>query len=251
MRRQRAPMARGFTLLEVLMAVTLVSLMSVGIVYAMRAGFNTMSKTNARVVEERKMLGAHRVLEQMLANLMPATADCHGGNPRDIKARSFFFQAEPETLRFVSTYSLEEAARGVPRIIEMQVIPGDRGEGVRLIVNEHVYAGPLSAGQFCLGPVPDPRTGTSRMGYVPVEASRGSFVLADRLASCRFLYRRALLQPPFEEWLETWVPQLSPLPTAIRVEMQPLAGESGRLRHSPVTVPLHFQRDYGARYEDK
>ena len=241
---------RGFTLLEVLMAVTLVSLMSVGIVYAMRAGFNTMSKTNTRVVEERKMLGAHRVLEQMLANLMPATANCHGGNLNDIKANIFFFQAEPETLRFVSTYSLEEAARGAPRIIEMQVIPGDNGEGVRLIVNEHLYAGPMSAGQFCLGPAPNPQGGT-RMGFAPVEASTRSFVLADRLTSCRFLYRRALPQPPFEDWLDSWVPMPSPLPSAIRVEMQPLAGESGRLRHSPVTIPLHFVRDFGERYEDK
>jgi len=241
----------GFTLLEVLMAVTLVSLMSVGIVYAMRAGFNTMSKTNNRVVEERKMLGAHRVLEQMLANLMPVRADCHGGNPLDIKGSAFFFQAEPETLRFVSTYSLEEAARGLPRIIEMQVIPGDRGEGVRLIVNEHLYSGPLSTGQFCLGPVPDPMTGGLRLGYAPVETTRRSFVLADRLAKCHFLYRQALPQPPFEVWHDVWRPMPSPLPSAIRVEMQPLAGESGRLRHSPVTVPLHFLRDFGERYEDK
>lgn len=241
---------RGFTLLEVLIAVTLVSLMSVGIVYAMRAGFNTMSKTNTRVDEERKMLGAQRVLEQMLANLIPARADCHGGNPLDIKANIFFFQGEPGTLRFVSSYSLEEAARGLPRTIELQVIPGDRGEGVRLIVNEHAYAGSLSAGFFCLGPGPDGRGGT-RIGFPPVEASRRSFVLADRLANCRFLYRRALLQAPFEEWLDEWVPMPSPIPSAIRVEMQPLAGESGRLRHSPVTVPLHIRRDYQERYEDK
>lgn len=242
---------RGFTLLEVLMAVTLVSLMSVGIVYAMRAGFNTMSKTNARVVEERKMLGAQRVLEQMLANLVPVNASCHGGNLADVKANIFFFQAEPETLRFVSTYSLEEAARGLPRIIEMQVIPGERGEGVRLIVNEHLYGGPVSAGLFCLGPVADVRTGGMRMGWAPVEATRRSFVLADRLAVCRFLYRRALPQPPFEEWNDEWVPMPSPLPTAIRVEMQPLAGESGKLRHAPVTIPVHLLKDFGERYEDK
>jgi prepilin-type N-terminal cleavage/methylation domain-containing protein len=246
MRRQR-----GFTLLEVLMAITLLSLMSVGIVYAMRAGFNTMSKTNARVVEERKMLGAQRVLEEMIANLVPTTANCHGGNVSDVKANIFFLQAEPETLRFVSTYSLEEAARGMPRIIEMQVIPGDRSEGVRLIVNEHLYAGPLSTGQFCLGPVTDHRTGVMKMGFAPVEAGTGSFVLADRLASCRFLYRRQIPQPPFEEWLDNWVMMPSPLPTAIRVEIQPLAGDSGRLRHSPVTVPLHFIRDFAERYEDK
>lgn len=233
------------------MAVTLVSLMSVGIVYAMRAGFNTMSKTNVRVIEERKMLGAQRILEQMIANLVPTTANCHGGNLSQIKANIFFLQAEPETLRFVSTYSLDEAARGMPRIIEMQVIPGDRGEGVRLIVNEHLYAGPMSTGLYCVGPVPDMRTGGTKMGFAPVEQGPRSFVLADRLASCRFLYRRQIPQPPFEDWLDSWVLMPSPLPTAIRVEMQPLAGDSGRLRHSPVTVPLHFIRDFAERYEDK
>ena len=242
---------RGFTLLEVLMAVTLVSLMSVGIVYAMRAGFNTMSKTNARVVEERKMLGAQRILEEMIANLLPATASCHGGS-LEVKADIFFLQAEPETLRFVSTYSLEEAGRGLPRIIEMQVVPGDRGVGVRLIVNEQVYSGPMSTGAFCLGPVEDPRHGGTRMGFAPVETSTRSFVLADQLTSCRFLYRRATPQPPFEEWLDEWtLMPASPLPSAIRVEMYPLKGESGRLRHSPVTVPLHFLRDFKERYEDK
>ena len=101
------------------------------------------------------------------------------------------------------------------------------------------------------GPVPDPLNGGFRMGYAPVEVSRRSFVLADRLTSCRFLYRRALIEPPFEVWEEVWTPLPNPLPTAIRVEMQPLAGESGRLRHSPVTVPLHFLRSFEDRYEDK
>ena len=58
---------------------------------------------------------------------------------------------ECETMRFVTSYSLNEAARGVPRILEYRVIPGDNGNGVRLIVNETLYTGPLSTAGFCAG----------------------------------------------------------------------------------------------------
>ena len=39
-------------------------------------------------------------------------------------------------MRFVTSYSLEDAWRGRPRIAAMQVIPGENNQGVRLIVNE-------------------------------------------------------------------------------------------------------------------
>ena len=53
------------------------------------------------------------------------------------------FQGDPQTMRFVSSYSLTEAARGLPRLLEYQVIPGEDGNSVRLVVNEIVYTGPV------------------------------------------------------------------------------------------------------------
>ena len=55
-------------------------------------------------------------------------------------------------MRFVSSYSLQQGARGLPRILEFQVIRGEEGKGVRLVVNEQPYTGPRSAGFFVLGP---------------------------------------------------------------------------------------------------
>jgi hypothetical protein len=90
-------------------------------------------------------------------------------------------------MRFVSTYSLNEASRGYPRILEFTVIPGDKGEGVRLVVNEFVYTGPLSAGMSCAGVQPGPVG--PQIIFKPVQISNASFVLADRLASCQFAFK--------------------------------------------------------------
>ena len=77
----------GMTLIELLVAVLLLSLVSVGILYAMRGGFLTMSKTNERVNQHRRALGAARALENLVTHLLPVPADCHGGDPSIIKAR--------------------------------------------------------------------------------------------------------------------------------------------------------------------
>ena len=239
----------GMTLIEVLVAVTLLSLVSVGVLYAMRGGFLTMSKTNQRVDQHRRALGAARAMENLLAHLLPVHADCHGGNPDLIKARILFLQAELGTLRFVSTHSLEESGRGAPRLVELHVIPGDRGEGVRLIVNEYPYTGPLGLGFFCLGPVETPNG--FRMGFPPVPVSERSFVLADRLAAARFLYRRPISIPPFEVWEPEWEPTpMAPYPTAIRIELVPLKADASKVLPLTVTVPLRILRDFRSRYAD-
>ena len=62
-----------------------------------------------------------------------------------------FFQGEPQSMRLASTYSLQQGERGLPMILEFQVIPGEDEQGVRLVVNEHWYTGPRGAGIYCIG----------------------------------------------------------------------------------------------------
>ena len=138
---------RGITLIEMLIAVTLLSLLSVAVLFGMRIGLNAMERSNDRLMTNRKVLGVERVLTQQIAGMMPVMADCVT-NPQAPPARLPFFQGEPETMRFVSSYSLNEAGRGYPRVLEYQVIAGENGAGVRLIVNESWYSGPTSAGSI-------------------------------------------------------------------------------------------------------
>lgn len=230
---------RGVTLLELLIAVSLLSLLAVGVLMAMRVGLDAMQKTNSRLMDNRRVARAQRILEEQIAGFMPLVAECMVGPDRP-RVRMPFFQGEPESMRFLSSYSLAEGARGYPRILEFQVIPGENNRGVRLVVNEHLYTGPLGAGLFCMGMGPDPLTGAQVPLYRPIEVGPHSFVLADRLAFCRFWYRETPPPPAPERWVPRWVqPQW---PRAIRIEMAPLEPDPSRVQAMELIAPVRVNK---------
>ncbi len=230
--------ARGVTLMELLIAVSLVGLLSAGIVFAMRAGLTALEKSSRLLEANRKVAGVQRVIEQQVAGFMPVVADCRPAPGAPVERR-MFFHGEPQAMRFVSSYSLEEAARGYPRILEYLVVPGERGRGVRLVVNELLYSGSESTGLLCLGGTP-PR-------YLPVTASPRSFVLADRLAYCRFVYQELMPHPQPRRWIPSWV--ASELPVAVRIEMAPLDRAAG-LELGTITLPIRASRNQHWWYAD-
>jgi len=65
------PRRAGVTLLELLLAVSLLGLLSAGILMALRVGANAMQKANARLIDNRRMNGVQRILEQEIAGFMP------------------------------------------------------------------------------------------------------------------------------------------------------------------------------------
>jgi prepilin-type N-terminal cleavage/methylation domain-containing protein len=236
----------GVTLLELLIAVTLLSALSLGILLSLRVGLNAMEKTNARFLANRRVLGAQRILEQELANLMPVSALCMPpAGPPGPSIR--FFQGEPDSMRFATSYSIQGAARGAPVIAELHIIPGENGVGVRLIVNEIPWTGPLASGATCMGVVFDPVFNRPVVRFRPIETGPHSFVLADRLATCHFLYREPVALDQPEQWVDRWV-RLGEWPTAVRVEMTPLAADASRLPLLPVTVPIRVNRDPNYNY---
>ncbi len=253
MKRRRAD--AGLTLLEVMIAVSLLSLLMVGLLASLRLGLNALSKTNAHLIANRRVIGAQRVLEQQLEGFIPVIAlysSAPGGVPTE---KMPFFEGAPQSMRFVSTYSLQEASRGLPRILEFQVIRGEGGKGVRLVVNENVYSGPASAGFFCLGRGSDPVTGADGYRFRPIETGPGSFVLADKLQFCQFSFLSNPPPPAPPEWMAGWTsgppggPQLR-WPGAIRVEMGLLDPQISRLRPTTVTARIHVNSQPMFEYVD-
>jgi general secretion pathway protein J len=238
----------GTTLIEVLIAVTLLSLLSVGMLTAMRVGLMAYSKTNSKLMENRRVAGAQRVLQEQLEGMMPVVFPC-GEAPGTAAARIAFFQGQPQTMRLVSTFSLQQGWRGQPQILELFVIPGEDGRGVRLVVNEIPYTGPAGASRLCVGRAQDPLTGASMPQFTPVQAGPHSFVLADKLAYCRFSYFTIPLDhnvPP--HWTPNW--NVSGWPFGVRIEMAPLDPDPSRLQPITVTAPIHLHRAPEIQYVD-
>src|SRR5262245_36373477 len=187
--RRRHHHQRGVTLMEMLIAVTLVSLLSTGILYAMRLGLGALEQTNRKFTDNRRALGSLRVLTQQLAAVIPAQVGC-GGRP--VLQGPPFFQGGQSTLQFVTGHTLEEAGRGFPRIVEYMVMPGDpaRGGGVRLIMQEVPYTGPLALAGYCTGTGVNPLHRAPTAILRPPQLGPRPFVIADQLAYCRLSYQR-------------------------------------------------------------
>ncbi len=236
MKRFRA----GVTLIEVLIAVSLLSFLSLGIMFALRIGLSALDKANRKLMDDRRIVGAQRILEDQLAGFMPVVA-LFAPSPDAPGQKIPFFEGRPQSMRFVSSYSLGEAARGMPQILEFQVIPGQQDVGVRLVVNENVYTGPRSAGRFSLGMGMDPGLGVLTQLFLPISVGPQSFVLADRLAYCRFSYLGLVPGTLLEQWMPAWIP-IKQWPMAIRIEMASLDDNPGTLKPLTVTAPVHVDR---------
>ncbi|HTX36744.1 MAG TPA: prepilin-type N-terminal cleavage/methylation domain-containing protein [Bryobacteraceae bacterium] len=235
----------GLTLMEVLIAITLLSLLSTAMVMAMRIGLNVFGRATTRLMDNRRVVGAQRILEQELQGFLPVVATCAG-----VHVRFGFFQGEPLNMRLATTFSLEQGWRGRPQLLGLMVIPGDQGQGVRLIVNETPYTGPLSAGGLCAGVAPDPLTGRLLFRFVPMQPNPDSFVLADKMAYCRFSYYgpgRSENDPPV--WLPQW--RGPGWPWGIRVEMAPLQPDASRLQPITVMAPINVFRSPEIEYVDQ
>jgi type II secretory pathway pseudopilin PulG len=231
---------RGITLLEVLIAVTLLSLLSVAMFLAMRIGLNSYERAGRRLMDSRRVAGAQRILQGEMEGLVPVFATClsAAGGPGP-GAKTLFFEGQPEVMRLVSTFSVNQGWRGQPQILEIFVILGENGRGVRLVANETPYTGPVGAGRFCTGP----------RQFLPVDAGPKSFVLADKLAYCHFAYLApapAVLQPPI--WRDIWI--LDTWPLAVRIDMAPLDPDPAAVQPISVVAPLNLHRNPALTYED-
>jgi prepilin-type N-terminal cleavage/methylation domain-containing protein len=238
----------GMTLIEVTIAITLMALLVTGMTMAMRISLTSLGKANDKLIANRRVTGAQRILEQQIAGLMPVAATMPTGGQGPGGLRVPFFQGESQSMRFVSTYSLHDASRGTPRILEFQVVPGGDSGGVRLVVNEIPYASAYSAGEIVTG-----RSTIDGFGLMttfrPIEVGPQSFVLADKLASCRFLYQEPRPKPEYQRWDEVWAK--AQWPTSIRIEMVPLTNEPGQLRMMTITAPVRVNKAPLETYEDK
>ena len=224
---------RGFTLIELMISITLVAAISAGMLMAMRAGLLTLQKVDARLQSNRRVMGVEQILSRELGGVMPVTGQC--GNAAGPLVPVFI--GADAGLLLVSSYSMAEGARGYPRILQLAVVPSDRG-GVRLIVNESLYTGPASTAPFCF-----------EHAFAPPQLSPQSFVLADSLAYCHISYQQYLVQAPNQEqWLPVW--NTPDLPSAVHVDMAPLVTGAATLPLVSVTVPIHVTRQVMSPYAD-
>ena len=217
------------TLIEILVAISLMGLLATAMVTALTMGAGAWKDARSHLSLDRRIATANEILYAELEGLVPVTARTAAA------PMAVFLQGEPESMRFVSGYSLREGRRGGLRIVELQVSDADRGR--RILLNELPYNGPDSLGSLISGVDHDLRSGAPRLVFAPIGRRPTSLIIADELEACRFSY---LKLPRTRAQTALWVPQwdeLTRFPGAIRIEMTPRQAEA-RLLPVSITAPI-------------
>jgi general secretion pathway protein J len=232
-RDRRRGRTRGFTLVEMMIAVTLVAAIMTGLLMAMRTGLTAYEKVNRRLEDNRRVMGLDQALHRQFGGMMPVTGECGVGG-----AKVPAFNGDAASVRFVSSFSLAEGSRGYPQVVEYVAVPDPHG-GVRLMMNERIYTGPSSLAPLCVN-------GT----FPPAQVTPQSVEMAGKLAYCRFGYRMPIPDSPMGgDWLPVW--QKPDLPRALRVEMMPEGPNPSQLPMLTLNVPVHVTRLVAGVYADQ
>ena len=196
----------GFSLLEVLVAISMLALLLTGGFSVLRIVLKSSERIQRSIAAGNRVSSAETALREEIANLIPVGTQCAsaGGGPNIAVP---FFEGEQDELRFVSGYSLAEKFRGSAQFTEWKVIPSSTPGELRLIANQRPWLGVAFVAPCLL---------SAQIHFSPVQSSPSSFVLADKLPRCAFsyLYRSSDAKP-------IWAPRLpigEGFPEAIRIE---------------------------------
>ncbi len=235
-RHRRRPMhpETGMTLIEVVVAVTLLGLLSTGLVMSFQMGADAWRDTRDRLTVDRRIATANQILNSALVGMIPIKGKAPDG-PGARGRRFLFFQGEPHSMRFVTSFSVTEGTRGGLQVIELQVVSSPGGR--RILLNQSPFMGPLALARFVDGFFNDPDLGGTRPRYRPIVPYATSLVIVDELEDCSFRYlERPRGRDPVTTWLPVWT-KLRELPEAVAINVLPRI-EGNRLRPVSLSVPV-------------
>ena len=205
-----AQRASGFTLLELLVSITIVSLLVTTVLFGWRIATSAWGKTSSRLEEERTVRSTHLLLQEQMASMAPQQAWSEGG------LREFFFQGEPQAARFVSRYSLAHRAQTGLYLIEYQI--AEQPDGTRqLLLNESPVNSNESLGKQIAGVEMVP--GGRKLQFTAFEPGAQTVRLLQGLQEIRFEYYRAGAFSEPGAWTDQWLNFNNELPRAMAIRV--------------------------------
>ena len=231
----RTRRAAGFTLLELLISITIVSLLATIILFGWGIATSAWQKANSRLSQDRKVLATHHLLQQQMASMVPYRVRTQRGG------QEFFFQGEPQAVRFLSRYSLTGRARSGLYRIEYQVTEQPGGTK-QLLLNEIPVTSREELGALIAGAEASPRGRV--LQFAPFERGSQTVVLLDDLEECHFEYY-SYRQPEPGVWTDHWTSFNEELPRSMTIRAVSSADSSGLL---PVSITSSI-RDFSLRSE--
>jgi len=126
-------MNRGFTLMELLVSITLMSLIGVAIHSGFRLSLSSWEKSERALQRQRTLQFALDLITRQVGSMVPFHSRQQlDGTPID----TLLFQGSAQGMRFVSSFSSQARAADGLRLVEYFLADSPTGEGKALMMND-------------------------------------------------------------------------------------------------------------------
>jgi general secretion pathway protein J len=199
--------SRGFSLVEILIAVMLLALMVLGAMAAMTASVRAVRSGEALIGRTDSVRIAQEFLRRQLSQAMALPFE-----RSDDLGMIFVFEGDERGLKFVAPMP-GQPARGGPQVRQLKTTRGDRGE--RLEFSHALLNGYDDKAR--------------------IDGERPPVVVLEGLANARFEYRAANENGELQDWSSSWeYPQFVPMMVRLVAEFP-----RGRAQHwPPLEIPV-------------
>ena len=212
-------MRRGVTLLELLVAISLMGMVSLGLLFGLRIAASAWQKGNSRLAADRQVLAAGDLFAQQVANARPRKVNV---GPLDRQIQVFYFQGEHDRLRFLTATSLSGRSRSGLWLAEYSFRVDDGGR-CKLTYNEWPFREDSDAAPTILGLREDAVSHRQVVRFAEPAQNPQTRDLYHDLDSCGFEYlTQRLGEDP--RWEPEWISDRPLLPPAVAARFRSREG---------------------------
>ena len=215
---------KGFTLLETLVAVTIVAMIAVGIWSVFSTSLRVWARGTEYIDASQRQRNILDMIRKQLASAYPLTAppDPNSPNPVSPILSNPIFQGTETSLHFISLNSLRFHDSPGLTLVNYEVTQGPEGAAI-LVEREEQF----------LGQIPDYESETDLADMLP---------LFGNLTQCYFEYRS---EDEGEPWVREWdAEERGQLPEAVAINMAAV-DTVGNARSYNIIVPIHAKQAAG------
>lgn len=188
-RRPRARVQNGFTLVELLLAITLMSMLLALAYGGLRASTRATDRGQVILEESSRIRMAHQFVRKQLNQMVPL-AFMQDEEQEEIRT---IFEGDSETIRFVGPMP-GYLGFGGPQVQELALVPAD--EGMALVLSHALLQGFEESNLYLRAPI----------------------VLIDRIDQASFYFLGTDEQGELADWTSTWEDPAS-MPVAVSLDI--------------------------------
>ena len=190
-RFRRGLFRAGFTLLELLVSVTLMGLLAVAIHIGFRIGTNAWAKGDSRLESIRTSQYSVELLSRQISSMVPYYSR---QKINDGFLDVLLFQGVPRGMRFVTSFSAQSRSAGGLRLVEYFVSSSNRKGLNALLVNERPLPDDPKLSRFVFRDIVRGDNNTVNVDFFEFRARSDSLYLFEGVDQIHFQYLRPRLQ---------------------------------------------------------